>query len=35
MDAVTPKAKHDTPDTHSHVVAAGRDGMEKDPICRL
>jgi len=20
MDAVTPKAKHDTPDTHSHVV---------------
>jgi len=34
MDAVTPKPRHDTPDTHSHVVAPRRDGMEKDRFRR-
>ena len=32
MDAITPKAKHDTVDTHSHVVRPGPDGVEEDAV---
>ena len=32
MDAVTPKSKHDTQDTHSHVVRPAAHGVEEDPI---
>ena len=35
MDAITPKAKHDTLDTHSHVVRPAHHGVEEDALSRL